>query len=319
MNLWRTSERYFCTVVRKLVHNQSLATMNMKSLLSRHKSEIALVVGNGVNLYGSAKSTNSWRDLLVRLAGRHLPPKLRNVPSGLSLTEFYDLLELKASSKTLQEEFCTLLDGWTYHPHHERIVRWATKANTPILTTNFDQVLSEAGQCSLHRTKKTGFTDYYPWDSYYGNGQIQDPAREFGIWHINGMRKYHRSIRLGLTHYMGSVEKARAWLHKGNKRRLFSGQSMSNWDGSQSWVHAIFNCKLLIFGLSLEEDEVFLRWLLIERARYFRKFPKMKKQAWYVYAGAHNNEGKQYFLEGVGVTPLRVPNYDEIYGAAVWK
>lgn len=74
-----------------------------------------------------------------------------------------------------------------------------------------------------------------------------------------------------------------------------------------------------IFGLSLEENEVFFRWLLIERARYFKKFPKRKKDAWYVYAGKKNGDGKQFFLEGVGVKPIHVDSYDKIYGESVWS
>ena len=80
---------------------------------------------------------------------------------------------------------------------------------------------------------------------------------------------------------MGSVGRARAWLHRGGDRRLFSGKSPDNWLGKNTWVHIIFNSPLLIFGLALEENEVFLRWLLIERARYFKKFPDRRKKAWY--------------------------------------
>lgn len=52
---------------------------------------------------------------------------------------------------------------------------------------------------------------------------------------------------------------------------------MREWDGAASWLHIVFNSPLLIFGLGLEENEVFFRWLLIERARYFKKFPIEEK------------------------------------------
>lgn len=297
--------------------------MDMKSILNDYKSEIALVIGNGVNLYGPARGTNSWHDLLVKLAVRYLPSVLKSVPTGVALTEFYDVLELKTnknkSELSLQQEFCDLMAAWRYYDHHKRIVEWAKGSGRPILTTNFEQVLSDAGKCTLQRTKKGGFTDFYPWESYFGTSVIQNPAEGFGIWHVNGMQEYKRSIRLGLTHYMGSVERARSWIHKGNERRLFSGKNVRDWEGAASWLHIVFNSPLLIFGLSLEENEVFFRWLLIERARYFKKFPERKKKAWYVYAGDPNNAGKQYFLEGVGVTPLHVTSYDAIYGAETWS
>jgi len=297
--------------------------MKMKSLLQKHKSNIALVVGNGVNLYGPSTRTNSWHDLLVNLAKEHLPLTLRTVPKGVSLTEFYDVLDLKSSksvsSPTLQQEFCNLMASWQYYEHHQRIVEWAQKNNAPILTTNYEKVIADAGKCTLYRTRKGGFTDYYPWESYYGTKKISDPSSEFAIWYINGMQHYRRSIRLGLTHYMGSVERARGWLHKGNERRLFSGKNALNWDGADSWLHIIFNSPLLIFGLGLEENEVFFRWLLIERARYFKKFPVRKKDAWYVHTGRMNNDGKQFFLEGVGVQPISVTSYEKIYGSRAWR
>lgn len=297
--------------------------MKMKSLLRRHRADIALVIGNGINRYGAATRTNSWNDLLVELAKTYLPERLRQVPKGVSLTEFYDILELKTPNRkiapSLQQQFCSLMASWQYYEHHSHIVEWAQQASAPILTTNFEDTFARAGHCTLHRTKKGGFTDFYPWETYYGTARLSNPIDGFGIWHVNGMQYYQRSIRLGLSHYIGSVERARSWLHKGNERRLFSGKNTDNWKGSSSWLHVMFNKPLLIFGLGLDETEVFFRWLLIERARYFRKFPDRAKSAWFVYAGDQNNDGKQFFLGGVGITCVHVSSYDEIYDPAIWN
>jgi len=275
-----------------------------------------------VNRYRFAKTTNAWHDLLMQLAKEHFPSGLKKVPSGVSLTEFYDLLELKttnaALAKTLQQKFCDLMETWEPFKQHERVIEWAILNNSPVLTTNFDRALADAGRLKLLRTKSFGFTDYYPWESYYGNNEVMDPSKEFGLWHINGMIEYHRSIRLGLTHYMGSVERARKWIHKENEQNLFSGKNIRYWKGYKSWLHIIFNTALLIFGLGLEENEVFFRWLLIERARYFKKFPNRMKNAWYVYNKSQDNPGKKFFLEGVGVKVVQVEGYDDIYGPKVW-
>ncbi|MEO0423023.1 MAG: hypothetical protein AAF184_11840 [Pseudomonadota bacterium] len=296
--------------------------MNTKSIIKHHSSDLALVIGNGINRYGTARTTNSWDELLVQLAKAHLPAPLRSVPPGIALTEFYDVLALKSASSitssSLQKEFCKLMSAWRHYDHHGWIVEWAQRADRPILTTNFEETLSAAGDCSLHRSKEGGFTDYYPWESYYANGPLSNPADEFGIWHINGMQHYKRSIRLGLSHYMGSVERARSWIHKGNERRIFVGKNQSRWKGYRTWLNAVFNCSLLIFGLSLDETEVFLRWLLIERARYFKKFPDRRRDAWYVYSGDPLSKGKEFFLKGVGVTPVREMSYKAIYAQATW-
>lgn len=110
--------------------------MEIKTLLRRHRSDIALVIGNGINLYGAARATNSWHDLLVKLAKKNLPSSLRAVPSGVALTEYYDVLDLKSSkskSKTpLQQQFCDLMSSWQFYDHHKRIIEWARDNNNPM-------------------------------------------------------------------------------------------------------------------------------------------------------------------------------------------
>lgn len=294
---------------------------SLAELLQGNRAKIALIIGNGINRYGAAAKTNSWHDLLLTLARQHLALRNTTVPRGISLTEFYDVIELKSrqdlSARNLQQEFCELMSSWAYYGQHQRIVAWAQEANAPILTTNFEHILEEAGNCKLYRTRKGGFTDLYPWESYFGSRQLTDPTQGFGIWHINGMQHYHRSIRLGLSHYMGSVDRARGWLHNGGDR-LLAGNKMNVWRGATSWLQIMFHFPLLIIGLGLEENEVFLRWLLIERARYYKKFPERKMPAWYVHKGSLNSDGKRFFLEGVGIQALNVAGYRDIYGETTW-
>lgn len=242
---------------------------------------------------------------------------MKSIPRGISLTEFYDLLELEGASKkqgiNLQKEFCDALSGWRHGVHHEKIISFAQSRDIPVLTTNFDLLLSKAGQATFYRFKQEPFTDFYPWGCYYSDRELVTPTSGFGIWHINGMEKYHRSIRLGLTHYMGSVERARRLIHKGDEAALFSGKNISNWDGRYTWLHILFNSALFIFGLGLEENEVFLRWLLIERAKYFKQFPERVKQGWYLCLRKPRNEGKELFLQKLGFGYSMVDSYTEIY------
>lgn len=74
----------------------------------------------------------------------------------------------------------------------------------------------------------------------------------------------------------------------------------------------------MILGLGLTETEVFLRWLMIERAKYFKKFPHLRKPAWYVHVQTEHDEGKALFLKAVGFEPLAVTSYDEIYSKKTW-
>jgi len=294
----------------------------LRTLLDQHEQDIALVIGNGINRYGTAPSTNSWQALLEVLSKKILPAP-QPIPEGVSLTEVYDLLALQHDSssaeKALQKQFCELMQDWQPYSHHRTIVSWARRTGCPLLTTNFEKVLARAGDCTLLHITREGFSDYYPWATYYGNDPLDLPESGFGIWHINGMEHYHRSIRLGLSHYMGSVTRARDRILGGGRARLFSSGDIKRWRGSYTWLHLIFSRSLVILGLGLDTNEVFLRWLLIVRAQYFRKFPDRRKRAWYLHTNEPDGSGKLYFLSGVGVEPFRVGDYDELYGADTWS
>lgn len=291
--------------------------MSLAKILAENKSGLALLIGNGINRDDGAQSKRSWEGILDSLARQYLP-SLICPTSGVSKTEFFDILDLGARSIDLQKAFCSSLSGWEVGHRHKLITTWAKNNSIPILTTNFDDLLSKACDAKLKRTIKGKFTAHYPWESFYGLKNIQDPKSEFGIWHINGMRKYRQSARLGLTHYMGQVQRARNWLHQGEKR-LFSGDAHDTWRGSKTWLQMIFQSDLLVFGLALDQDEVFLRWLLLERARYFRQFPSRRRRGWYVSTNQSKIEGKKFFLTGVGMEVVEVADYAELYSELVWR
>lgn len=293
--------------------------MPLKHLLAEHKP--ALLIGNGINRYGSGAPKNSWNDLLISLARKHIDSQTTEIPPGVSLTEFYDSLELSLSKGqnhgVLQQDFCEPMHHWEPDQQHHGITQWAINNDSPILTTNFDTLLARAAKAKLHTLPGLRFTDFYPWNRYYGLSLIPRPDKGFGIWHINGTIQYKRSIRLGLTHYMGSVERARSWLHKGDEKSLFRSKEPKDWTGFSTWLHVIFSKPLLIMGLGLEENEVFLRWLLIERARYFKSHPEQRQPAWFAHVGKES-PGKSYFLRSVGIEMLQVASYDTLYGKRTW-
>lgn len=68
--------------------------MQLNKLLARHHQELALLIGNGINRYNSQANNNSWDALLTTLARTHLSDFAGKLPAGISLTEFYDVLEL---------------------------------------------------------------------------------------------------------------------------------------------------------------------------------------------------------------------------------
>jgi hypothetical protein len=297
--------------------------MSMKALIDGDTKELALVIGNGINRYPTDSNTNSWEALLDSLARR--VPQLRGTcsSSGVSPPEFFDVLNLKHGKspgrRTLHAEFCELMAAWKPLSQHYQITAWASRHSVPILTTNFDNTLGTASSSELRQCRPHKFTAFYPWSSCYAPSEVDDPLRRFAIWHINGMQVYRQSIRLGLSDYMGAVTRARGWLHS-SRDRLFGESDLTRWPGNRTWMQVFLHKDLLIFGLGLGEGEVFLRWLLIERAKYFEKFPRRKKKSWYVYVAGDKyfDNGTEFFLRGVGVRPVPVPNYPCIYSEDIW-
>lgn len=295
--------------------------MKLGTLLARHRP--ALVIGNGINRYRADGAERSWEDLLAGLARRCAYALSPRALEDLSLTEYYDLLDLRHGSAprglSLQKAFGEALRDWRPGDHHRAITAWAARHAAPILTSNFDHTLAQAGGCELRHLVRRGFTDFYPWESCFATAPVDDPAACFAIWHINGTGVYHRSIRLGLSHYMGAVQRARGWLHDNPDRIQHAGDSRRAWRGARSWLHVVFNRPLLFMGLALAANEVFLRWLLIERARYFQRYPARARPAWYLHAGENAASGRFAFLRGVGIEPLDLGSYDAIYADRAWR
>lgn len=300
------------------------AKINLEEILNQYDVKPALLLGNGINRYKNNQPI-SWGQLLNRLA---TSIGSSPVPQGISFTEFFDVLSISSKEilskqkkrHVLQKKFCDEINSLVSTKYHRYIVDWAKRYNRPILTTNFDTNLSDAIGARLQRNSKKKFTYYYPFESYFSDAEtkVNEPTKEFAIWHINGMKRYPASVRLGLTHYMGSVEKVRPKIQSG-ARALFNASSM-HWVGSDSWLDVFFHCPILLIGISLDENEVFLRWLLIQRAKYFVKYPERYQRAWYVHTkNDEMSEGKRYFLEGVGLSCCEEESFDSIYSKNVWK
>lgn len=293
-----------------------------QKVIKDNKDNIAFVIGNGINRYSGNEKYLSWLDLLRGLWKKTTESDYPDSIEGLSYTEFFDVLEIEkeqgSKSINLQKEVCQLMEYWKPQVCHKKIIQAIESFNAPILTTNFENIFADCVGAKLYKlSDRRKFSDFYPWSACYSTSAIETPESGFAIWHLNGMIKYHRSIKLGLSHYMGNVERVRSFIHN-NEKSLYDGKNQENWKGRYTWLHLIFNKSLFIFGLSLDENEIFLRWLLIERARYFRQFHKNFK-GWYISVKNSDPkknpelEGKKLFFKRVGIEIIEVENYKEIY------
>lgn len=276
--------------------------------ISDQHSRVAFLIGNGPNL--AAKIMPSWKELLVSASDR---PIQFNI-DGLSNTEVYDLVELHAGEgndvKERVKRKLELLPSYDISIHH-KLMEFAKSRNYPVLTTNFDEVFENSIDAKLFHIESKGFTRFYPWKTYYGVDQLALPTDGFGIWKIHGDIRYKDSIRLGLTDYMGSAERARKLIHNGEDR-LFKGKRQESWQGHQTWLHIWFNLPIVIFGLGYGIDEVFLRWLLIERRRYKNLYQTPMDV--YFISRDIPAPSTQNLMQNLGVQIKVVNDYSEIYG-----
>ena len=64
--------------------------------------------------------------------------------------------------------------------------------------------------------------------------------------------------------------------------------------------------------LTLDENEVFLRWLLIQRTKYSRMYDRQLK-GWYI--NKNIPKGKRFFLEQLGFEVVDIQGCDNLYNA----
>ena len=292
----------------------------IKKIMNENSEDIAFLIGNGINRYYNKNI--SWDDLLLELWRSFANDDKKDIPNGISLPEFYDILEIqnidnkKLDNYAIQKKVKEIMDKWKPNNEQNKILKYIKKMNAPLLTTNFDDLIPKSLGLKLKIMQKRGFNDVYPWSYYYSDRELEYPTQAFGVWYINGMIRYPRSIRLGLSHYMGSIAKARKLIHDNPENISFEGKNQSYWSGYKTWLHIIFNKSLFIFGLGLRESEVFIRWLLIERAKYYRKYPSRRHNGWYITTreeAKKESKGKKFFLESVGIKVIIADNYDDIY------
>lgn len=295
----------------------------------------AFLVGNGIHLYDTNEEDRmTWEKIIQKLedkinskfserisddSGTHS----NNYLEDLSLTERFDLIRLKADQpeihgeiqKTLIEQLGGL--SLSKKPHIQGICELAAEKNIPILTTNFDAALSTAnGNYRLQGFQKLSPSKcsvHYPWNSFYHTkSSPRADLLSHRIWHIHGTVNYTSSIRLGLRDYMGAVSKARNLIHR-TEDSLYKGKDTNKWAGLDTWMNPFFNCDLIIFGLGLKSNEIFLRWLLIERAGYFNKYTYRRRKLYYLTVKEEGSPSQKAFIQGVGGDYKEYENHDELY------
>jgi hypothetical protein len=214
------------------------------------------------------------------------------------------------------------------HKGHHKLTEFARIQNIPILTTNYDLTLVDKklklamkikpdNRYNNMRPRKNinngkNFTDFYPWYTCYSDNAIIDASKQFGIWHMHGISCYKRSLSIGASDYGNNISKYKELL---NNEKLIT---QPEWKGKNSWLDVFFNCDLVILGLTLASQETSLRWLLIQREKYYLKNSTIRRKTYFVVNKDYDKigNGKLFFFESMGIEII-LKSGKEIY--EIWK
>ena len=290
------------------------------------KKHLSFIFGNGINLHENTNSSSLvWNNFLTNLWNKLTNETISCLPSGITNTEFFDILNLRKDSsvnleKEIQNYFKSNADKPTDYIKklQNKMIEW----DVPVLTTNLDELLATGLKSHILRTKPNkGFSSHYPHNVYYSNRELHSPTEGFGIWYINGMLKYISSYRFSLSQYMKLATKLQKQVKSLGYLANPSIQNTNlaaNWEPA-TWMKNIFEHNLIIVGLGLDTNENVIRWLLIERAKYYNKYPQTKRKGWYVCLKKEiqSDEGKKMFLNNVGLEPVILNTYKQIYNSII--
>ena len=285
----------------------------------------AILIGNGLNNY--SRLPISWIDLLLKLSNNAISRDVLK-EKEISYPEFYDAVSFNNKKamrgyKSLKEDICREIKKWKGTGSHEKFVQFAIDQRIPILTTNYDTTLINGEIADFHKSMKCSFvdgvpmplknresfTDYYPWNSHFTNHDMADVKSEFAIWHIHGFHCYKRSLSIGAIDYANNISRLKGYLPY---RKM---EDLETWIGKDSWVDVFFNCDLVIVGLSLESQETSLRWLLMEREKYFRKSEDRRRRTKFIFNREYDTcgKGKEYLFRSLSIEIDGYDNSAEIY------
>ena len=309
-------------------------------LKSKTGQRYAFVLGNGIN-YFFKDNAISWNGLLEEFLKKDIFKDFDIKDKDITSPEIANLIELLVDSHwddenrigNIRQELmlflkehldsnrpkkCALLDA-AWEKHH-------------ILTTNFDESIEKyIAYSTKKRTKrcmarasndqeKINYNGYYPWHRFWGLADCPEESSPLdhphAIWHIHGKldSKSSQSVLFSLTRYVNAIKRVKQW-------KLPAGE---NWPGRNTWVNIFYNEPLIIVGLGLTNQEVFLRTLLIERKRYWRKLQndgKEEPQSYYLVrktSGDQKESDGRAFLRALGFKIVEFDDTEDLYNSINW-
>ena len=84
----------------------------------------------------------------------------------------------------------------------------------------------------------------------------------------------------------------------------------------KTWLKIFYKSQLVVFGLALEENETILRWLLIQRARYHKRYNIQLDPNYFILIDEYDNlsDGKKLFFKSLNFEFIHFKSSKEFYG-----
>lgn len=212
---------------------------------------------------------------------------------------------------------------------HRQFLKYAATKDIPVLTTNIDRLLSmDLSERKLALTGDPYFTatKNYKWNYCYTEKALPADnqaklglAQHFAVWHIHGLADYPDTIKIGLDDYINCTSQAKKLLSSTGKDRISLFDAKTDvWAGRNTWLDLFFRRQIIVIGLALDSQEVFLRWLFIQRAKYLKlKYPDPEKRpkAWFIHTDANlsDKSPKGIFFKACGMDLIREKRFCDIY------
>lgn len=321
-----------------VIGSKSIKLKDFKKLLSDNTDNLAFIFGNGINRYAWVKdgdySDISWEGMLLYLwkdvcdedfliRDYNNNPKIPD--EGITYTEFFSILEniLQEENRKLPKHKRVGLKKRTkdyvenqikgekqYYKDLQRLLE--KKFNCPVMTTNYDYNIGVGLDFNSEFKNAKQYTNNFLMESYRAKPEITNSFQEFSVWHINGSLKFAQSLRIGLSDYTSIISQATDRIKEWTVA-VKSGTPNKDIGFYKSWLRMFFEKDLCIVGLSLDTNEVLLRWLLIERKKYLDNNKLTNIHTWYVTRKGDVDVGMDFYLDFLGVELVALKDYDEVY------
>lgn len=289
------------------------------------QNNLALVVGNGVNLSDDPKNALSWQKLVFSLAKTRKIPLTKSIVENLSLAELGDILRsFDGGPNELPKDVVGAIKKISLTK--TAIGLFAQERKLPVLTTNFDIRLAvtrnghpQPKRTSISRRRLPKVLIPNGWNVYRGPKSEDLYARNIpGLWHMHGSIDLESSIKLTSAQYASAYAKAFALIKKG----LYANNNCDietclgcvecGWAGQSTWLDIFFHKDLAIVGFGFSQSETFLRPLIIERYKYLKNRNRHRlfiPTSYYVCSEEDElSEGQRFFFDSFGFKIITLKN-----------